>query len=275
MVVDYEKFIHPFDRAMLKQLKSIPMLDSIVKKVMAALGERIMRGMHEASYTKLSLTQLPEYYKPLLEVCDTLGIEVPDMYLAMNPQPNAYTFGDTKPFIVINHGLIKLLTPEELKAVIAHECGHILCHHVLYNSVARCLLQFGLDFLLQATLIPGLDKLAVITLMYWSRMSEFSCDRAAAYVMGNSDVVVDTMIRLSSGDVEITNKINKKEYMAQSQRYMDMVSKSMTDKILQAFLVYKMDHPFSAVRSFEVDKWFNAEKDNLPEKANAYKMLNW
>ena len=106
-------------------------------------------------------------------------------------------------------------------------------------------------------------------------MSEFSCDRAAAYVMGNSDVVVDTMIRLSSGDVEITNKINKKEYMAQSQRYMDMVSKSMTDKILQAFLVYKMDHPFYAVRSFEVDKWFNAEKDNLPEKANAYKMLNW
>ena len=115
MAVDYEKFIHPFDRAMLKQLKSIPMLDSIVKKVMAALGERIMRGMHEASYTKLSLTQLPEYYKPLLDVCDTLGIEVPDMYLAMNPQPNAYTFGDTKPFIVINHGLIKLLTPEELK----------------------------------------------------------------------------------------------------------------------------------------------------------------
>ena len=271
MTVDCEKFIHPYDRAVLKKLKSVPGLDAIFKKIMAFVDERMMRGLHEGSYIKLSPTQLPEYYKPLLEVCETLGIDVPDMYLAMNPLPNAYTFGDTKPFIVINDGLINLLTPEELKAVIAHECGHILCHHVLYNSMARFLLQFGADLLP----IPFIDKAAFITLMWWSRMSEFSCDRVAAFVMNSSDVMVDTMIRLSGGSYEITKKINKEEYMAQAKGYMDMISEAMTDRILQTIIIYKMDHPMPAARSYEISTWFEREKDNLPEQANAYKTLTW
>lgn len=271
MTIDYNAFIHPQDRAALKIIKKVPLIDTILKKFMAVVDERMMKGVHEASYIKLSNTQLPEYYKPLLEVCEVLGLDVPDMYLAMDPHPNAYTFGDTNPFVVINSGLIKLLTPEELKAVIAHECGHILCRHVLYNSVARFLVQYGSD----ALPIPGLDKCLSMALMWWNRMSEFSCDRVAAFVMNNSDVIIDTMIRLSGGDFEITKKINKNEYMAQAKGYMDKVSKNITEKILQGLVVYKMDHPFAAVRSYEIDQWFKKEKDNLPEKANAYKTLAW
>ena len=39
-----------------------------------------------------------------------------------------------------------MMTEEELDAVIAHECGHILCHHVLYHSIAHYVMD-GLDSL--------------------------------------------------------------------------------------------------------------------------------
>ena len=65
----------------------------------------------------------------------------------MDPNPNAWTFGDTKIFITITSGLVDMMTEEELDAVIAHECGHILCHHVLYHSIAHYVMDgpYSLD----------------------------------------------------------------------------------------------------------------------------------
>ena len=64
----------------------------------------------------------------------------------MDPQPNAWTSGDTKIFITVTSGLVEMLSEKELDAVIAHECGHILCRHVLYHTVARYILS-GVDAL--------------------------------------------------------------------------------------------------------------------------------
>ena len=89
MTIDYNKFIHPKERAALRTIKQDPLIDTVLKKFMVVLDECMMKGVHEASYIKLSNTQSPEYYKPLLEVCEVLGLDVPDMYVAMEPHPNA------------------------------------------------------------------------------------------------------------------------------------------------------------------------------------------
>ena len=39
------------------------------------------------------------------------------------------TYGDTKPFIVITSGLFETLPDELIPTILAHECGHIACHH--------------------------------------------------------------------------------------------------------------------------------------------------
>ena len=61
----------------------------------------------------------------LLEACEMLQMDPPELYIRQNPVPNAYTLAISgrTPFIVIHTSLVELLTPKELQAVIAHELG--------------------------------------------------------------------------------------------------------------------------------------------------------
>lgn len=77
---------------------------------------------------------MPEIYNMLSPICEKLGIDIPEIYLELDVVPNAYTYGDTKPFIVITSGLLETMPMELLPTVIAHECGHIACHHTLYTT---------------------------------------------------------------------------------------------------------------------------------------------
>lgn len=130
-------FIHPEDAAALRQLESIPGFPTLVKKLMSMGLEQLQYGVNMASAIRLSPSQLPKLYNRLPPICKKLGIEQPEFYLSMDPNPNAWTFGDTKIFITITSGLVDMMTEEELDAVIAHECGHILCHHLVsfYSSL--------------------------------------------------------------------------------------------------------------------------------------------
>ncbi len=272
MPIDYNQFIHPQDKAALETLKRIPLFDTVMKQYMKLFDERTCHGINMASKIRLGPRQLPEIYEPFKDVCDTLGIEEPEFYLEMNPIPNAYTFGDTRPFIVVNSGILDLLKPDELKAVIAHECGHVICHHTLYQSLARTMLTAGIS-------IFGLAS-AVIwpiywSLMYWSRRSEFSADRVAAYVMDDADCVVRTMMRLSGGGRHITDKVNMDEYLRQAEEYENLLDESKFNKLLQAWAIKDAEHPFPGIRSVEVRKWFNSNFDNLPERANAPEKNVW
>ena len=114
--------------------------------------------------------QLPDLYSAFEEIFDELGMDEsirPECFLQMNPIPNAYTVGNTKTYIVLHSGIVELLSRDELKSVIAHECGHIICKHVLYHSLARNIANLGLGFLGIGALVEPV-KLA---LLYWDRCS--------------------------------------------------------------------------------------------------------
>ena len=187
-------FIHPEDAAALRQLESIPGFPTLVKKLMSMGLEQLQYGVNMASAIRLSPRQLPKLYNRLPPICKKLGIEQPEFYLSMDPNPNAWTFGDTKIFITITSGLVDMMTEEELDAVIAHECGHILCHHVLYHSIAHYVMD-GLDSL---GVLGSLGAPLQYAILYWERKSELSCDRAASIVTTPA-IVASTMARLSGG----------------------------------------------------------------------------
>jgi Zn-dependent protease with chaperone function len=181
----------------------------------------------------------------------------------MDPQPNAYTSGDTRPFVVVNSGLIDLLRPEELKAVIAHECGHILCHHVLYHTLATHLLTISTGFFSDLkSIVTAPLKWA---LLYWVRRSEFSADRVSAYVMEDSGVVVNTMMRLAGGKSEITRNVNIEEFIQQAISYYNDLDESKFSKFLQAIAIKDQTHPFAAIRALEVRKWYYETHQTLPK----------
>ncbi len=120
-------FIHPEDAAALKTLQSIPVLSSVVKAFMNMGIEQMQTGINLATKVKLSPHQLPWLYNLLPPICKKLGIKEPDFFLEMSPEPNAYAFGDTQTAITITSALVDLMTEDELRAVIAHECGSALC----------------------------------------------------------------------------------------------------------------------------------------------------
>ena len=244
------EFIHPEDAAALRQLESIPGFPTLVKKVMALGFEQLQYGLNMATAIRLSPTQLPKLYNHLPPICEKLGIPEPEFYLQMDPAPNAGTFGDTKIYITITSGLVELLNDEELDAVIAHECGHILCRHVLYHSIARYILG-GVDSLgiLGSFTIP-----IQYAILYWERKSELSCDRCAS-VITSPEIVARSMARLSGGPKSITNDLNMQEWARQADRYDAIRNDGLWNKALQLSVIIGLDHPFSAVRVREILKW--------------------
>lgn len=261
------EFIHPEDAAALRQLENIPGFPALVKKILALGLEQMQYGVNMASAIRLSPTQLPELYNHLPPICEKLGIPEPEFYLQMDPMPNAWTFGDTKIYITITSGLVEMMDSNELDAIIAHECGHILCRHVLYHSIAQYILS-GADSL---GVLGSLTIPVQYAILYWYRKSELSCDRCGS-VITSPEIVARSMARFAGGPKEITSKINMQEWAMQADKYDEIRNDGLWNKALQLYVTMGLDHPFNAVRVREILKWGeSAQYRNLMQNLKAEK----
>ena len=204
-------FTHPSDKAALDALKAIPGFSALMKAFMSSWNEKQFRIMNMSSNLRLSEKQMPKYYQMLPPICEKLGIEIPELYLKLDVHPNAYTSGDTKPFIVLTSGLLETLPDELIPTVLAHECGHIACHHVLYSTMGKILLGGASSFL------GGLVTLPVqMAFAYWMRCSEFSADRAAVICDGTPDKMIETCFHFTGYDKDILSEGNIDAFLEQA-----------------------------------------------------------
>lgn len=247
-------YYHPQDREALRQLQQIPGFSAALKAFMKAFSENQLQGLNMSGKIRLGPGQLPELYRLLPPVCQTLGIEEPELYLELNPVANAYTYGDSIISITLTSGLVDLMNEEQLKCIIAHECGHIACQHVLYHTMANMLLAFGGDFL-GPLLSTGLQ----LAFFHWQRCSELSCDRAAAICMDGAPVVAKTMALLASGSRQLADRIDMKLYMRQAENYRDFMNDSQLNKMLQYYVLMSQTHPFLSVRALQIQEWCETE----------------
>ncbi len=179
-------FIHPEDEAAIRNMEAIPGFAAALKLMLKHFDERQMHAINTARCIRLSPTQLPKIYNMLPPICKRLSIKEPEFYLEMNPYPNAYTIGDTRTMVVVTSGLIQYMSDDEARSVIAHECGHIACRHMLYHTLAFSIK----DKLHEWGLLGDLVKPVVRALFYWSRKSELSADRAAAIALCSVEKVI-------------------------------------------------------------------------------------
>ena len=249
------EFTHPDDATALKTLEAIPVLPIVVKKVMDIGIEQLTYGTNMASKVLLSPTQLPKLYNVLPPICQRLGIREPGFYLEMNPMPNAYAFGDTYTAITITSGLVEMLTEDELTAVVAHECGHILCRHMLYHTVAAIMA----NEMMQSEILGVLAAPVRYALLYWNRKSELSCDRVAAFHSGPKSII-SVMSRLAGGPKAITDEINLVELAEQADKYDAIGKDGAWNRVLQTYAVLGNDHPFTTVRIRETLRWVASDQ---------------
>lgn len=90
MPIDANYFMHDSDRAALQALKAIPGFTPLLKAYMKVWSEQQFRIQNMATNLRLSEKQLPKYYNMLLPICEKLGIDVPELYLTHDVEPNAW-----------------------------------------------------------------------------------------------------------------------------------------------------------------------------------------
>jgi Zn-dependent protease with chaperone function len=191
-------FAYPPDLSAIETIKVTGPLPYIIKRLALAdfekkLVSRLSTTAHKVTY--------PSEIDALARECATLlSIEfLPEIFMVDDDTANAMTFGsEQKAYLIINVGLLKLLTRREVMAVIAHELAHIKSGHMMYHTLAEVL---GGGINLSASLV-GLDVLSIpvrLALLSWHRESEVSADRASMLTVDDIEVIRSLLRKLGSG----------------------------------------------------------------------------
>jgi Zn-dependent protease with chaperone function len=253
-----DEFRHPQDARATDALKRIPGLDKVLSKILEYGLERLYYVDNVASNLRVTPAMFGRLHRSLVWSCKILSVPEPELYVTVDPVPNAFTYGHTKPFITLTTGLIDMLSDEELFFVIGHEVGHIKAGHVLYGTMARNIAAV-VQLVGQATLGIGaiLGQGLVVALYEWYRAAELTADRAALLCVQDLEPARDTFMKLAGGTTRLAAEMDRDEFLRQVQAYED-VDRSALDKAYKVLLTIRRTHPFAMQRAKEVDTWFNA-----------------
>jgi Zn-dependent protease with chaperone function len=251
--IDSRSWEHPADRAALNALRRIPGFDEVLRQVFSLFGERAIRLAFLANAVRVSETQFPRVHTLYGEVCRTLDVapEWP-LYVQQEPHYNAAAYGMQKPFIIVNSALVQAFDDDELRFVLAHEVGHVLSGHVLYNTMLQVMLliaRMGLPLIMTIAATPVL-----YALLEWSRKAELSCDRAGLLAVQNPEPGMRTMLKFAGGS--FADQTNLKDFMQQAEDYRE--TGDIADQLYKVLNILGATHPFPVLRVAEMRNWFES-----------------
>lgn len=271
-----DRFRHPLDLEATNTLKQLPGFDIAIRSILGSVAEQFFYVNNIASSVLVSEKQLPHLHQLLIEACEILDLEPPQLYVQQNPTPNAYTFAmrGKQPFVVLHTSLIEMLTPEEIQAVIAHELGHLKCEHGVYLTMANLLV-------LAANLLPTWGAILAQSLqermLQWVRCAEFSCDRAALLAIQDPKVVMSVLMKLAGGSPTLSPQLNLDAFVEQAKAYDDLGKDSLGEMLLEVQNA-QLTHPVPVIRAREIDRWAStAEYQAIVDKQQLTqgKKLGW
>lgn len=82
--------------------------------------------------------ELPRIYDIVERLCGKTGLPMPKIYVIPTESPNAFATGRNPQHssVAVTHGILNLLTDDEMEGVLAHELGHVRNRDILISSVA-------------------------------------------------------------------------------------------------------------------------------------------
>jgi Zn-dependent protease with chaperone function len=261
-----DEFRHSSDQKATDALKKIPGIDKLFAKVLEVGLERMYYVDNVASNLRVTPKMFPRLHRSLTWACKILDVPEPEMYVKVNPVPNAFTFGHTNPFITVHSGMIDMLSDEELFFVIGHEVGHIKAGHVLYSTMAHNIAAV-ITLLGEATLGIGalLARGLVYALLEWQRCAELTSDRAALLCVQDLEPCYATFMKLAGGTTRMAADMDRDEFLRQIRAYED-VDRSTLDRAYKLLLTVDRTHPFAMQRAKELDRWFESGYPELMAK---------
>jgi heat shock protein HtpX len=158
-------------------------------------------------------------YGSVQEIAQRLGIAMPEVWIYESPDPNAFATGPSKnnSMVAVSTGLLQNLKEDEVKAVLAHEMGHVYNGDMFTTTVLAGLMNTFvyyisnflsslvgqsqgdreeggagnpfLAFIVYIVLQIVLSFLAMLVVSWHSRRREYEADAFSAKVYGKQSMI--------------------------------------------------------------------------------------
>jgi Zn-dependent protease with chaperone function len=244
---------HPADRAATAALRSIPLMDKVLKKLADISHERRLRQMLVGNAVQISDRQLPDLWARWVAQAGVLDIAaVPELFITQTPWANALTVGASRPLVVVYSGLVGPYETGEVDAVLAHEMGHVLSEHYYYQTALEFLamLVMGSGVIISNPLSGLPVRAAYLVLLEWSRAAELSADRASALVVEDPLATCRMLMRMAGGAIA---DLSLDAFLAQANRYVE--EDDLLARWSRAWAEARLDHPIGVKRARELMSW--------------------
>ena len=173
--------------------------------------------------------QAPGLFQMVRELCTRADLPMPTLHVIPQEQPNAFATGRNpkNSAVAVTAGIMKSLSEDELRGVIAHELAHIRNRDILIQSVAATIggaitylaymlmwfggdedsgplgLIAGLAMVILAPIAASLIQLSI------SRQREYSADATGAEICGNPESLASALLRLEESAQAIPMNVNQ------------------------------------------------------------------
>jgi heat shock protein HtpX len=179
-------------------------------------SDKMVLAMYRAQ--EVDETSAPQLYRVARELAARAGLPMPRVYLIDQAQPNAFATGRNPEHAAVaaTTGLLRLLTPRELRGVMAHELAHVKHRDILISTISATiagaistLAHFGVLFggarderegnPLLAILVLALAPIAAMLIQFAiSRTREFGADRGGAEITGDPRALADALAKIDA-----------------------------------------------------------------------------
>jgi heat shock protein HtpX len=161
-------------------------------------------------------TSAPQFYGMVKELATRAGLPMPRVYLIDEAQPNAFATGRNpeNAAVAATTGILQLLSPRELRGVMAHELAHVKHRDILISTLSATvagaistLANFGMMFGGHNRENGGNPVFAILAMIFApiaamiiqfaiSRTREFGADQGGAEISGDSEALASALAKI-------------------------------------------------------------------------------
>jgi heat shock protein HtpX len=187
-------------------------------------SDKMVLRMHGA--VLVDQASAPQFYQIVAEQAARAGLPMPKIYIMETDQPNAFATGRNpqNAAVAATRGILRILTPDELAGVIAHELGHVKNRDTLTMTIVATLAgalatlanyagMFAYSrrdgrrnnplLMLVAVIVAPLA--AMLIRMAISRTREFEADRCGAETSGQPEALASALNKIANGAARLPN----------------------------------------------------------------------
>jgi Zn-dependent protease with chaperone function len=245
---------HPADRGALTALRELKGFDEVLKAIAGMWNERAWRLQFLGGAIRVDHRQYPRIHRIYAEAASTLDIkDLPELYVQNDRSLNAMAVGMSKPFIVVNTGMLETADDDELRCLLGHELGHVLSGHAVYRTMIIILTNLMLRmawFVIGTVVLHGI----IAALYEWWRKAELSADRAGLLACQDPAASLRLSMKLAGGGD--LSDVDTAAFLEQAREYERQGD--LRDSVLKLLLVMFRSHPVPVARAAELQRWMDS-----------------